>query len=312
MRQWLGPGGRRSVPVLTVVLTALVALASGCTGRHQVGDGHIGVEWVVFPEARVPTPDVGVCRHGGDRQVRFDMAVFTATVVTCRDYHITETYHVGLFTGAAVAQPAPPVLGDDAFAEAFQTCQDAATPFLGEAWQRARVAIVLVPPTSVQWRGKARWFRCEMLEIADADATIVPRTHGLRDGLRGLAPDALTCAIDSGRTADTVETVDFVACSTPHTFEFTGSQSAPAGPYPGAEAEITAALKGCATLGARYLGLTESALRSRADLAWLALDSTEERWEEGDRSYRCFVGTADRQRLITGSIRNLGNHSLPR
>jgi hypothetical protein len=312
MRQWMRPGGRRSASALAVVLTALTMLVSGCAGGHRVGDGHIGTEWAVFAEAKVPTPGTGVCRQGSDGQVGLDLAVFTADVITCRDYHLTETYHVGLFTGAAAEGAQPPALGDDGLAEAFQICQDAATSFLGDAWLRARVAIVPVPPTSAQWRGQARWFRCEMLEVSDASDTIVPRMTSLRDGLRDSAPAALTCAKDAGRTAGTVDTVDFVDCATPHTVEFAGAQSRPAGPYPGHEAASRVALKGCATLGARYLGLTESALRARSDLAWLAIDASEQQWQEGDRSYRCFIGTADRGKPITGSIHNLGSHPLPR
>jgi hypothetical protein len=308
MRRGRGAAGR----VVLALGACAGLLLGGCASGPQVGDGTIGADWVSFPDPTVPTPQVGVCRDALEvDRVEWRLELFAGEPYACSAPHRTETYHVAQLTGAALALPAPPEVGDEEFVDAFGACADAAKGFLGDVWQRARVRIVPVLPSDRQWRGKARWLRCEMLEVADDVDTVVLRSASLRDGLRGSAGAALTCATDTGSTEDTVDLVVFVDCAKPHTVEFGGVHVESAVPYPGNDEAIDEALKACERIGARYLGLSDAAFRSRADVGWLVVGADEDLWTAGDRSFRCFVGTYDRNRPIVGSIRNIGNKALP-
>jgi len=298
--------------ILLVLGAGVAFLLGGCARGPQVGDGTIGADWVSFAEPKVPTPQVGACRDAAavDR-VDWHLELFDGTPYECTAPHRTETYHVVDLTGAALGLTAPPEAGDDDFADAFGVCEAAAKEFLGDVWQRARVRIVPVLPSERQWQGKARWLRCEMLEVADDIDTVVLRSGSLRDGLRSAAPAALTCATDTGSTADTVDSVVFVDCAKPHTVELGGVYVGTSVQYPGNDEAVDGALKACEGIGARYLGISDAVFRSRADLGWLVVGADEELWSVGDRSFRCFVGTYDRKNPIVGSIRNIGNRALP-
>jgi len=62
------------------------------------------------------------------------------------------------------------------------------------------------------------------------------------------------------------------------------------------------ALAGCFAIGAKYLGMTTSALNGRGGVQWIAWQRDEAFWSVGDRSTRCYLGPYP-TRKIKGSIK---------
>ena len=303
---------RRGLRGLALAAAGAAALAAGGCGTPKVGDGTIGADWATFSEPTIAKPDQGVCRNGTDDTVDWDIAVLRTSSIGCTSSHLAETYFVGeLKTGTTAASP--PGVGDEAFREAYEGCAAAAKDFLGDDFHRAKVSIVPVLPNDKQWKAKSRFYRCEMFEVKDAGETIVPRTGSLKDGLRAKKPLGIGCANDKGPDDNTVDAIDFVACSSAHTVEFSGVYTAPDKAYPGDKAEDDQALNQCERLAASYLGLTMAAWDKRTGVAWLYWGGGETNWSVGDRTYRCYVGSLDRKKPIRAgaTIRGLGSKPLP-
>jgi len=294
---------RRRVRLVLLAVVAVTGLSAGCAATPKVGDGAIGPDWAAFAEPKVPTPESGGCRSGSADLVEWDLPLFDSTPVPCTNAHRSETYHVGTLSGAAASQVGPPDFGDEVYRAAYAGCAMEATSFLGGDWHRARVAVVPVLPSERQWRGKARWYRCEMLEVKDAREAMAERSASVRDGLLGSKPAAVTCANDTLGDKDRAnDNVIYVACSAPHTVELTGLYTPADGKYPGATAAIDKALDACYVIGARYLGMTKSALDNRGGIQWIAWERGEAPWSIGDRSTRCYLGPYPAKK-IKGSIK---------
>ena len=309
---------RGKIAAMATFVVSVLALA-GCGSAPTVGDGSLGVDWAVLPTPAVPTPQVGVCtaRDGVDAvpKVSWDMSVFSAVPqksVDCTTEHLAETYFVGTFPSDAETDAAGrPKLGTALFRSAYETCAERATDFLGADFHTGRLAILPVMPSDRQWAGKARWYRCELMEIMDANGTINPRSASLRDGLRGTKPLALTCG-DEKLSADQkfLENITFTSCTSPHDIELTGMYVAPDIEFPGDDRVQPAALDACYGIGAGYLGLTRTMLDSTGGIRWLFWGGTRDLWSAGDRAHRCFMGEFPRRKL-TGSIKGLRPGTFP-
>jgi len=309
---------RGLIAVVAIVVAAALAL-SGCTAAPTVGDGSLGVSWAVLPTPVVPTPQAGKCtpRDGADPvpKVGWDMSVFAATqtvTVECTAEHIAETYFVGNFPADAETDAAGrPRLGTALFRSAYETCAEHATEFLGADLHTGRLSIVPVMPSERQWAGKARWYRCELMEVVDANGTINPRSESLRDGLRGTKPLALTCG-DEKLSPDQryLENITFSSCTVAHDIELTGIYVANDTEFPGDANVQQAALDACYGIGAGYLGLTRTQLDNTGGIRWLFWGGMRDLWSAGDRSHRCFMGEFPRRKL-TGSIQGQEPGSFP-
>ena len=296
---------RAGVRALAVVAAAVLAL-SGCGVDPVAGDGDIGGDWAVLPEAKVPTPDSGVCRprDDSDKIVDWTLASFLKEPpVACAGAHVTETIYVGRLPSSEDDKTTPPEPGDAVFKVAYNICGTKATSFLGADFHGARIAIVPVMPIDLLWQGGARWYRCELVEIADMSQKIVERTSSAKDGLRGSKPLALTCA-DDVLTADKkfVTNVTFLSCDKPHYVEYTGAWVPADGPYPGKAKQATAKSENCFRIGAGYLGMSVSGLHDVGGISWDTWGGSELMWSVGDRGVRCFMGPFTRKKR-TGSIK---------
>jgi hypothetical protein len=274
---------------LVAVLLAAVAALGGCGSAPTVGDGVLDAAWAVMPKPVVPAPKADACTvGGGGQQVDWDLSLFRFNPVDCAAPHESETYFLGTLT--AEASVSLPEVGDDLFREAYGTCAKEADAFLGGDYRTARVQVVPVLPTERQWTGAARFYRCEMLQVADTNLTITRRSGSLRDGLKN-GSAAIGCG-NQKLTSDKkfIEVMTFVGCTEAHDMELTGVYTAPDGPFPGHESLHNSSSQGCLGVSAAYLGMSKSALNATGGISWVAWGGYEDTWSAGDRSFWCFLG----------------------
>jgi hypothetical protein len=298
-------------------LAAITLGLGGCTVAPTVGDGDLGVDWATMPTPAVPPPPTGACTVAAGPAPKFawDLPLFTNSTATpdaCKADHLSETYYVGGYAADADADgTARPKVGSVLFRQAYETCAQKATDFLGGDVHTARVQILPVVPSETQWAGHARWYRCEMLEVANAAGDVKSRTTSLRDGLRGAKPLALTCANNTlSSDQKFIENITFADCSTAHDVELTGVYTAPDTDYPGDATVQSTALDACYGVGAQYLGMTRATLNSTGGVSWSAWGGDKNRWLAGDRSFWCFMGEFP-SRKLTGSIAGRKPGSFP-
>lgn len=299
------PGGRSGGWGAAVVIVTL-GLA-GCTEPPAVGDGTLGVEWAVLPTPSVSAPAPEQCTAAeGAHTAGWSLGFLPGTTVSCETAHLAETVHVGVFPPDVDTDPnTVPTVGTARFRYAYTACLEQAAEFLGGDPHSSRLIVLPVMPSERQWAGHARWFRCELMEIAGLDRTIVARTGTLRGALADEGPLTSTCAdvtLNADRTA--VLAATFTACEGEHDVELTGAVTLPDGDYP--EENLSDLLTdGCREVGAAYVGIgANDLLRAGSTAFEFASPITAEMWSVGDRSASCFYGSLSQRR--SGSVRDLG------
>jgi Septum formation len=293
--------------VVAAVIAAALGLAA-CSEPPTVGDGTLGVDWAVLPTPSVSAPAAGACTAAeGAQTAGWALAFLPGTAVDCAQPHLTETVDVGVFPSDVDTDPnTVPALGGARFRYAYTTCVERATAFLGGDLHTSRLAVLPVMPSERQWAGRARWFRCELMELAGLDRTIVPRTGTLRDALAGAGRLGPTCA-DITLSEDQTEVLGaaFTPCEGEHDVELTGAFSLPDGEYPTVESLVELTTDGCLEVGAAYVGIDgDELLRAGSTAFEFAAPITAEMWSAGERSTSCFYGSLSQRR--SGSVRDLG------
>lgn len=299
---------RRRLAAALASATAIgAALALAGCGRPAGVDGDLTDDWLAFPKATTPVPVVGACYPTDYTETWY--GDFSGAVDCTRTAHQTETVYVGSFTGADADRTAPPLAGSPARRTAYDQCQQAGTDYLGDGWQGAKVVLGLVLPDDKAWTGGARWYRCDLIQFKDSNADVVATEGSAKDGLRGAKPLAVTCLIvtDDGKNA--VTKTEDADCDKPHNGEFVGLYTAPDTPWP---ADRTARRKlasdGCEAMVAHFLGFTGNQTRSNY-VGWLSEGFSEEQWQLGDRTERCFAlafsGSSVNKVRILGSVRGI-------
>jgi len=297
--------------VLGTGLAAVVAL-SGCSTTG--GDGKLFDDWAPLGDPSVAVPAAGECFASSTTNVfRLDPGSLES-VANCTTDHAVELAHVGQVAGAEASAASTPAPDGEAGKAAYAECVSKSREYLGAEWQSARVQLLVQFPSETQWDAGARFYRCDLIEVADEAGKMVSRSESLRDGLRAEKPVALVCANDFGDDEDSVDGVDFVACTAKHTAEFSGIFTiSPANrPFPEQDDLSKIILDGCEELAAKYLGLSNTDIPE--GLGWFSMGSSEEDWSQGNQSVRCYVGVFDRNRPIRGgaTIKGLGNKPIPR
>ena len=291
--------------VLAVVGVAVLALA-GC-GKPGGVDGNLTNAWPALPAAKTPVPKVGVC-YPNEYQTTwygdFDKAVDCASAT-----HQTETVSVGSFSGADADRSAPPLAGSAARKTAYAQCQKGANEYLGGDWQSAKVTIGLVLPDDKAWTGGARWYRCDAIQFTDSGLEDVATKGTVKAGLAGAKPLAINCLIVNDDGKNSVTGTEDADCDKPHNGEFAGIYTAPDGAYP---ADQTARRKlandGCEATVAHFLGFAGDKALTRY-MGWMAVGFSEDQWNLGDRTERCFAlafnGTTVNGARIIGTVKGL-------
>ena len=296
---------RRWVAALTALSIAVLA---GCA-RPAGADGNLIDDWPAHPTAAVPVPVAGICYGGGSAHAEEIVSVMLKEVASCDTEHSTETIFVGTFKGSIADAPAPPDGSD--LREAYGECDRAAKEFLGDDWHNGMLALRVFGPTPTQWRGGARFLRCDLAQLVSEQGTTAPRKASLKDALRGDRAVARGCvrtlAAPDNKTWD-----DFIpiACTQPHGGEFAGFYVASERPYPANDDQWDVAVDGgCADIVFRFLGMTRAQYEAHTQVYYSWWGVGQSQWEMGDRTASCYVTLADGV-SVSRSLKGMGNKRL--
>lgn len=296
----------RRLAVAAVPVAALLALA-GC-GTPAGADKNLVDDWTMLAQPKVPLPPVGACYDTNVEYFETDtITIFSFTKTeSCTTKHVSETFFVGELTGVAAGGSTPPK-GKD-LTDAYTACASEAEKYLGADWHDGRLEMLVLPPSSAQWSGGARYFRCDLAEVQSDGGKPVSRSNSVKDGLRGDRPIALTCAQETYE-ADGTTWKDYepTACTSTHNMEYVGTYVSAERPFPKTSDERKVAMRaGCEAIGAKYLGMSQSTLDNHQEVGigfWMV---DEENWLRGNRAARCYAMLFDKK-STTRSIKGLGS-----
>lgn len=297
MRRWM----------TTLALAGVVGLVvSGCAAPGGA-DGDLTDDWAAMGEPTPFVPAAGTCHEASFAET----AHLTSYLpIDCSESHFLEIAHVGTFTGAAAEQPEPPARGSAASVAAYAECDSRARAYLGDDWRVARLWLGLALPSKRAWTGGARWFRCDLTELANIEdgVTNKARTSSLKDALRTRGPLHLGCYSATVDRNDSLDRLISIDCAKQHNSEFAGVWRAPASmTYPKAERDWQAFYDGCYQVAARYVEVPQSSVRFRTGV--VALPAAERDWRTGDRGVRCYLWISDGR--FTRSLKGAGPSGLP-
>ncbi|MEV0128874.1 septum formation family protein [Dactylosporangium sp. NPDC050688] len=292
---------------LTAVLVAVLVLAAGCARTPQGVDKDLVDDWAMMAAAKVPEPEPGDCWTTQSSRIGDIAASPVAVVQTpCEMSHVAETAYVGQFTGAlADADRAPSA---DGMAETYKACDAQVATFLGGSWQDSRLRMIVYPPTTTQWRGGARFYRCDVAALRTERGILDPRTQTLKGALQSGGELLLGCG-SKVETGGNWTDVDPAACTAPHDTEFVGVVAAAGAVYPAdAKARSAAWGTGCLNKIRSYTGMPDSTLaKAKAGSGYWQIALSQDEWKAGNRSARCYVTLPKK---ITRSLKGAGNITI--
>jgi hypothetical protein len=300
-----GEAEMKRIAVLAGALALLGALG-GCAGV-KAGDGNLTDDWAVHAAPKVPEPAAGSCWTTTATEVS-DLASVGFTQAPCDMSHTFETVKIGHFTGADAEHHLPPA--PSAMTAAWADCDKAAGEFLGGEWQAGRVNVVVAPPTSRQWNGGARFYRCDVAALRSEAGVFEPRRTTLKGTVAEGGELRLGCGVQVGMTADTWDDITPAKCTDPHDVEFAGTISSASADYPKDSKAVDAAFdKPCEAKMLAYTGMSRSHWNAQRALFygyWMT-GSTED-WAAGNHSARCYL-MIDKKK-INRSLKGAGNVSV--
>jgi len=276
-----------------VVLGATTLLALAGCARVDLAD-----QWPAMAEPAGWEPKAGICTNS------FAQTTYRNAYkpVECAGSHTYETVYIGQFTGDAAASPKPPAAGSTTLGAAWAECDAKTTEFVGAQWREARIWISVSVPSTGNWEGGARWFRCE---AAAADTEYVSQTAWTKS-LKGELAGASTLRFGCSQRDDEVKPVD-KACTEPHNAEFVGVFNTTE-PWEEIHKNLPSVHQKCRSLIAAYAGVPDDGnVKYRAGTwYWTA---TKAAWEEGDRGVRCLLWMG--KKTLTSSVKGGGTKALP-
>jgi hypothetical protein len=292
------------VPVMALALLAACGTPAGT-------DKDLTDDWAMLSAPKVPSPPVGACYSSSVDYFATDQTTLFSfkPVESCTTAHASETFYVGELTGSAATGTTPPK--GAALKDGWTKCATEAETFLGGDYHDGRLELIVLPPSSSQWAGGARYLRCDLAEVVSDGDKPVNRTSSLKGGLTGDKPAALTCAMEVYDT-DGKTWLDYTpaACTASHNMEYVGTFTSPDRPFPGNPDDRKTAMRpGCEALGAKYLGMNASQLTNHQQVGigfWMV---DEENWNRGNRAARCYAMLFDKK-TVTKSIKNMGPGNL--
>ncbi|WFE28830.1 septum formation family protein [Solwaraspora sp. WMMD791] len=297
---------RQQLRVAAGALTVVVLALTGCTAGSVDGDGGD------VTDARTPsdgpvtvTPREGTCHHTDELVA--DAAAYQP--VDCDRPHLTETVHVGVFTGEHAAHPTVPSTGSTGRGAARAECDQRAAEFLGDVWQAGRLSLRVVVPSQAAWNGGDRWFRCDLGEVGLDDGELAARSGSLAGTLSGEAPLRLGCFAPEFTDDGSLDALPPTSCDEPHSSEFVGTY------VEDGQLTLDEAFSRSDAVNDRCLGVVAAYANVPADadlqyrVGSFYVLPYENEWDEGDRRIRCFAWQSDPP--LTRSVRGGGTPALP-
>ncbi len=271
--------------LVAAVITVTVA---GC---GTPGDGDLVDDWTAMADAKPKVPGVGCY----DALLRFvsDTNTVATPLISCDEAHTIETFHVGQVPDSLTASPAE---GSAEYVRLFEACEGAAVEFLGGQWFDALVGLVVTVPSSLQWEGGGRWYRCDLMETDPSYDAVSRRRSTLRGA--GKPDTALTrrCFTAAGLRSDGkwdhLTTTD---CAQPHDAEYVGAFKV-AGTRP-TDPKGSGLYRRCFDLIDRHVGGSNR-------LGYMASLGSQRAWDRGDRYVRCNAWHDTGK--VTGSVKGTG------
>ncbi|MEH0828312.1 MULTISPECIES: septum formation family protein [unclassified Micromonospora] len=281
---------------------ALLAL-TGC-GAPAGLDVDLTDDWPALAAPQGFVPAAGVC-HADVQDVGY---LSGYRPVDCAQSHRAETMHVGTFAGAEARRSTPPAGGTPAMLAARAECDRAVRRAVGADWRSGRLGLAVVFPSAAAWTGGARWFRCDLTEVASIDESrAVPRTGSLKGALTRDTDLRLRC-FEPKVKGDEVEAMAPVSCTARHHAEFVGVWAATDLSYAQLNRGDDRVHKGCMGVLAKYTGVpNDGNLRFRAGSIFY--HPLEREWRDGNRGVQCFLWVGDRN--LTRSLKGVGTRGLP-
>jgi hypothetical protein len=290
------------------LVTGAAALLLAACGAPSGGvDGDLAGGWDSFGMPVAFTPAAQVCHQ----------EPYLPTVpapdyrpVSCDRPHLSETVYVGTFSGKTTERKKPPELGSVALRRAYRECEQRAGEYLGANFRHGRLWLGVATPSAAGWRGGARWFRCDLLEVASLLGEPVERDAPLAGALaKGSGGLGLKCFRTKTNDGD-IEEMSPIGCKKVHQVEFVGVWRAPDGPYPGYEDDSAEATvyDGCREKIAEYVDVPvdgDLTFRTGAIALWMS----KQDWRMGDRAFRCLLWLPGRD--IKKSLAGAGTDALP-
>lgn len=292
---------------MAAVLSAVLLIAGGC-GMPGGVDGDLTNGWAAMAAATGFEPVAGTC-HGAN----YDPVGARATYdeIDCTLPHRTETVYVGTYPAPAADSDEPPIDGSAGAKAAYQACDEKTSTYVGGPWRNARLWIGVTHPTDAAWAGGARWFRCEVLQLASVedDAGLVERSGTLQGALANGASDLLLgCYAVTVDGNGKIGTMPAVPCTGKHNAEFVGVWTAKNLDYPSNDAGWAKFHDGCRGLIATYAGVpNDKDLQFRTGV--VSLPGDEAVWQLGDYGVRCYLWLDGVE--LTAPVKGKGVKSLP-
>lgn len=262
------------------VLVATLAL-TGCSGSHPSTSPSVSLSapTTTAPPPPAPAPPVGGCYRLSFSQAT--KATTGAASVSCRSRHTAVTVYVGhsdpLVDGHLMAADSQAVQKQLA-----QRCPGRLATYVGgdeQTRRLSRLATVWFGPQMSQAQLGARWFRCDVVALAD-DGTLAPLHGSMRHALD--APDALDRWGTCGTTAPSAARFRRVICSEPHAWQAVSVVELPAGSRFLGKAATAAANLSCHTTASNR---AHGALKYTWSFEW----PTRAQWRAGQHYGFCWV-----------------------
>lgn len=288
--------------------SAALLLAASCGDGSNV-DGDLTDNWGAMAPATGFVPKAGTC-HLANFAVSGPRAAYEE--VDCDVLHRTETVFVGEYTGAAADGAEPPENSSAGAREAYRTCDEKTTEYVGGPWRHARLWIGVTDPSPAAWTGGARWYRCEVVELdsIEDDGALTQRQGSLKGELAGGTSELmLGCYAIEMDDSGAIDTMPPAECDQKHNAEFVGVWNAPAkASYPKGDATWEEFHDGCRGLVADYVGVpADGDLRYRTGV--VSLPGSTDVWAQGDHSVRCYLWLDGAE--LTTSLKGKGTQALP-
>ncbi|GAB3831311.1 hypothetical protein GCM10027610_021240 [Dactylosporangium cerinum] len=299
------------------MLVGVLLGVAGCAQRAKGTDGNLVDDWQVLAAPRFDLPSVGMCLESTAKET-FNPSSLKGTQIECERGHTLEVVLVGTVEGNAAQTSEPPAAAGEAYQAAYTACGKAASDYVGGDWHTGMLGINVQWPNRTPWTGGLRSYVCSVYSLSSAYGVTALSTSSLKGSLAGNAPKAMHCLDVNGTKDkdgwwDRLQALTPIDCAQPHEAEFVGAIQVGvgnAGPLPDDKLLHDWSSDACWAAVAKFVGLTDAQLDSRAELGitWDRLDKLQ--WESGERHERCFALLSPGKK-VRASIKGLGKGALP-